>query len=290
MAPSMLGLGLLQITTIVNTRFGSSLAEGSMSYIYFADRLLELPLSLVSVSLGTALLPTLAQFWSEKKVSKMTETAHYYLRLNLYVAVPAATGLLFLADPIVQLLFQRGQFVQADSRATASVVQIYGFILISSSCVRVLVPSFYAIKNTWWPAVASGISLCLHLIIAPLLMKGWGLQGLVSSAFVTGGLNFMLLMIGYRRWIGEFGVFSLLKAFLKFIIAALPMTLILKSYPFWYSLFGAGGTWSRLPSVVITIGCATLSYFLMSSWMQLEEYKTTGARVLGKIKAKLISF
>jgi putative peptidoglycan lipid II flippase len=290
MLPGMLGLGLLQITTIVNMRFASSLGEGPITYIYLADRLLELPLSLVSVSLGTALLPTLSQLWSEKNVQKMTATANYYLRLNIYVAVPAGLGLFMLSKPMVQLLFQRGQFVAADALATASVVQIYGTILLTSSCVRVLVPSFYAIKNTWLPATVSGICLVVHLFLAPLLMRNFGLQGLVSSAFVTGGINLSLLLVAYRRLIGPFGLAEVFKSLMKFIAAALPMAFVLLSYDFWFEsvqgLLGSG-TVARFVAVFFTICLAGGVYFLMSYWMGLDEFQTTIQKVLGKIKAKL---
>jgi putative peptidoglycan lipid II flippase len=165
MLPGLLGLGLLQITTIVNLRFASQLGEGPISYIYLADRLLELPLSLVSVSLGTALLPTLSAMWARGERVRMIETANYYLRLNLFVAVPAAIGLYVLAGPMIELLFQRGNFKSADTQSTALVVQVYAFILLSSSCVRVLVPGFYAVKNTWLPAVVSGICLVVHIVV-----------------------------------------------------------------------------------------------------------------------------
>ncbi len=204
MVPGMLGLGLLQITTIVNMRFASSLGEGPITYIYLADRLLELPLSLVSVSLGTALLPTLAGMWARGQKQKMSETANYYLRLNLYVAVPAAVGLYVLAQPIVEVLFLRGKFIAGDAAMTALVIRVYSFILISTSCVRVLIPSFYAIKNTWLPAMASGICLVVHVVLAPILMRHYGLGGLVSSSFVTGTLNLTILLISYRFLIGPF--------------------------------------------------------------------------------------
>ena len=287
MLPGMLGLGLLQITTILNMRFASSLGEGPITYIYLADRLLELPLSLVSVSLGAALLPTLAHFWEDNQEKKMTETANYYLRLNLYLAVPAALGLIFLGEPMVELLFLRGKFSAQDSAATASVVQIYGFILITSSCVRVLVPSFYAIKNTWLPAVVSGLCLVIHFFLAPQLMKQFGLQGLVSSAFVTGAINFSLLMIAYHRLIGAFEFSIVLKAFAKFLVAGMPMILILKLHPWLYQALGGHGILAKLFSVFGIIALAAVSYFGASAFLGLEEFKTTIEKMGQKLKAKL---
>jgi putative peptidoglycan lipid II flippase len=286
MVPGMLGLGLLQITTIVNLRFASSLGEGPITYIWLADRLLELPLSLVSVSLGTALLPTLAGMWSRGEQSKMTNTANYYLRLNLYVAVPAAVGLFVLANPIVEVLFQRGKFIPVDAAMTASVVRVYAFILMSTSCVRVLIPSFYAIKNTWLPACVSGVCLVVHLFLAPYLMANWGLQGLVSSSFVTGSLNLTILFIAYRILIGPFHLVRVAGSLLKFVIAGSGLYVVLQIYPVVLEFFGGQGFFAKLISLCVCLGLGGAAYFGLSHALKIEEYRITTDMIFKKIKSK----
>ena len=109
MLPGFFGLGLLQITTLINTRFASALGEGTNSYIYLADRLLELPLSLISVSLGTALLPILSNQWALGKTEEMRQTTEHYFGLNLFLSLLAATGLYFMPIPILEVLFGYGK-------------------------------------------------------------------------------------------------------------------------------------------------------------------------------------
>jgi putative peptidoglycan lipid II flippase len=279
----------LQITTIVNLRFASSLGDGPITYIYLADRLLELPLSLVSVSLGTALLPTLSVLWSSGEKQRMTSTANYFLRLNLYMAVPAAIGLFVLARPLIEVLFQRGEFIEADVTSTALVVRIYAFILMTSSCVRVMVPSFYAIKNTWLPAVASLVSLALHVMLAPYLMKHYGLAGLVSSSFVTGSLNLFVLFIAYRIYIGTFNHARVLKSVGQFLVAGFGLWCVLQVYPFMQTaiLNSTGLVFiSRLTSLITVVGLAMVTYFGISHFLHIKEYQESIHTILTRVKRK----
>lgn len=204
MLPGLLGLGLAQITLIVNMGFASSLGEGVISYIAWADRLLELPLSLISVSLGTALLPALSEYWAQGDRLKMVQTNERFLSLNLFMSAMAGTGLFVLSEPIVRLLFERGQFSYQDSLAVVSVVQVYAFSMIPISLVRILVPAYFAVKNTWFPPLVSGLGLAVHVLLAPVLMKDMGLQGLNYSSLISATLNFVLLLVFYGLLIHSF--------------------------------------------------------------------------------------
>lgn len=290
MIPGALGMGLLQITTIVNTNFASSLEEGANTFIYLADRLLELPLSLVSVSLGTALLPTLASLWAQGEKQKTTETANYYLRLNLFVAVPAALGLYYLATPIVQLLFERGKFTPEDTLVTASVVKIYAFTLIVSSSVRVLVPSFYAVKNTWFPAVVSSICLVFHILLAPFMMERWGIEGLVLSTLASASFNLTLLLLFYPRFIGSLGYWKIAVSFFKFCLAGVVLAGICELYPYAIGIFGSFGLGINLPrffAVFTIIGFGGLGYCVVSYLLGTEELHHTLNSFLGKVRRRM---
>lgn len=286
MLPGLLGTGLLQVTTIINLKFASSLGEGAISYIYWADRLLELPLSLVSVSLGTALLPTLSKMWSASDKNKMSETANYYLRLNLFVSIPAAIGLYVLAQPIVEVLFMRGRFNAFDAEQTALVVRVYALLLISSSCVRVLVPNFYAIKNTWLPAVVSGICLIVHIAIAPWLMKNYGLIGLSSSTMISATLNFLMLFSAYYFLIGSFGLRRLLRSLGFFVLAAGGLWLVTLLYGPLLQFMG-NNFFGKVVSLGLVIAGGMGVYLAMSYYFQLEELHSTLDTVVAKVKRKL---
>lgn len=287
MIPGLLGLGLLQVTTIVNMRFASSLPEGSITYIYLADRLLELPLSLVSVSLGVALLPTLARLWSEKKTEVMHTTANYYMRLNLYIAIPAAVGLFLLSQPIVRLLFAHGHFTDLDAQMTGLVVRIYALILVVSSAVRVLAPSFYAIGNTKIPAIISAVCVGTHVIVAPILMREFGIQGLVASNLVSSGLNLTLLLVSYRLYIGSLGLGRIMASLLKFISAGAVMYVVLHFFAE-YSRINYRHEFIWLLFFVtsaVLLGAGV--YGLMSYLLKMEEFSVTVNTIGKKIKSKL---
>lgn len=270
MLPGLLGMGLLQFVTIVNLKYASGLGDGAISYIYWADRLLELPLSLVAVSLGTALLPTLAGLCSQGRRKEMSETVNYYLRLNFFIALPAALGLFALARPIVEVLFMRGQFNSADAEATAAVLRVYAWLLLATSGVRVLVPAYYATQNTKLPAIAAAASLILHIVLAPQLMKSWGLEGLVISSFVSAAMNLILLFAFYRRYIGNFDFVKLGQPLFKFAIAGLVMIVGLQSHGLLQDMMGESLV-GKIFVLAFEILLGGAIYFGMSKFLQLEE-------------------
>ncbi len=270
MVPGLLGMGLLQFVTIVNLKYASGLGDGAISYIYWADRLLELPLSLVSVSLGTALLPTLASLWSRGQREQMSETVNYYLRLNLFVAIPAALGLFFLARPIVEVLFMRGQFNTADAEATATVLRVYAWLLVATSGVRVLVPAYYAIQNTWFPAMAAGGALVLHILLAPILMKSWGLEGLVISSSISAAVNMAALLGAYGKYIGAFDFSKFLQQVFKFTLAGVVMAVVLQLHPLLQAQAGEGVV-AKIVILAVTIALGAATYGGASFVLKLEE-------------------
>ncbi|WP_413294415.1 murein biosynthesis integral membrane protein MurJ [Bdellovibrio sp. HCB185ZH] len=223
MLPGLLGAGLLQLATLVNLHFASGLGEGALSYIYWADRLLELPLSLVAVSIGTALLPTLSDLTQRKQKVQFQSVLQEHFLMNLYLAWPAAVGLFCLAQPIVEVLFHRGHFSSADVVATTMVLKVYAVSLLLVSSVRVLIPAFYAVKNTWVPAVTSLIGLVLHIGLAPYWIKSLGLQGLVISSLVAAAVQLILVVGLMRTYSVAMRWTSMAKELLKILVAGLMM-------------------------------------------------------------------
>jgi len=219
MIPGILGSGVSQLTTIVNMTFASYLPEGSHSYVYWGDRILELPQSLIAISLGTALLPLLSKHWVEGKREQMIDASNKYLRFLLYLSTPAAVGMYVLALPLVQVLFVRGEFGMNDAVATVQVIQIYSLLLIFSGVSRVIVPAFYAIKNTWLPAVLGALSLVVHLLLCQFTIKEFGLAGLVGSTAASGMFNAVALLICFRIMIGHIQIKALVVSFLRHVPA-----------------------------------------------------------------------
>lgn len=286
MVPGLFGLGLLQISTIINLRFASELGEGAISWIYWADRLLELPLSLVAVSLGTALLPTLSAQWAGGRKTDFSETLLHNLRLNLFICFAAAAGLYLLADPIVELLYQRQKFSAADAAATASVVRVWALIMLPTAAVRLLAPAYYAVKNTWLPAVVSAICLAVHIAIAPILMREWGLTGLNLSSLVSASLNFLCLIVLFPAFVTGFPYLRFIGRVLMFVPGLVVLGGICLLYPFAREWLG-DGFFARLISLGGIIVLAASGYGLTSRALRLEEWGTTAGRLEHKIRRRL---
>jgi putative peptidoglycan lipid II flippase len=303
MLPGMVGVGLLQIMTFMNSSFAASQGEASNTLINAADRVLELPLSLVSVSIGTALLPTLAQYWNQQEKEKMLETASFYLRVNLMMAIPAAAGLYLLAHPIIELLFGYGKFTAQDVQIAAGILEIYSLTLVFSSSVRVLAPSYYAIKNTWYPALVSVICLVIHFFLAPFLMKTMALEGMVLSTSLTAGLNLLALLAAQRFFMGSFNQLVFLKSIGKIVLASLGIAvgcqiyLPLRSFVegFLMAPTGEGGlqlmtipllVLSRILPLGLTIAAAAILFLILMNVFKGEELEFVQGKIFRKISRR----
>lgn len=268
LGPGLVGMGVLQFFTLVNLHFASSLQEGAISYIYWADRLLELPLSLISVSLGTALLPTLSQAYSAGQKQFFQEIARESFLMNSFLAWPAAVGLYLLAGPIVEALFFHGKFSHADLRATTSVLQIHAVSLILISWSRVLMPLYYAAGNAWYPMGASLSSLLVHVVLAPSLMDRWGLEGLLYSGIFAAGINTLILLVGLSRHSVSLGAGALLKPLLKIFTAGAVMGLVAQIY---FLLAPQNEEGLQVAILLIMILVSAGVYFLLTSLLGCEQ-------------------
>ncbi len=219
MVPGLFGLGVFQVMTLVNTKFAARLSEGAQSYLYAGDRILELPQSLIAVSLGAALLPRFSELSASGERGKFLQEANQAVRTLLYLSLPAAVGMYVLSGAITQVLFMRGAFTQQDATSTASVVEIYSVLMLFSSLSRITAPAFYAIKNTLLPACVALFVLLVHISICPYLVSSYGLTGLASATSASSILNILILQVFFFHLIGPLGYGSIFKSILRLLPA-----------------------------------------------------------------------
>ncbi|WP_413578241.1 murein biosynthesis integral membrane protein MurJ [Bdellovibrio sp. HCB290] len=269
MLPGLLGAGLLQLATLVNLHFASGLGEGAISYVYWADRLLELPLSLVAVSIGAALLPTLSQLAQQNNRAQFQSVLQEHFLMNLFLAWPAAVGLYFLAQPIVEVLFYRGHFSLADVVATTAVLKVYAGSLLMVSSVRVLIPSYYAVKNTWIPAGSSLLGLILHVVMAPLWIQALGLQGLVLSGLVASVLQLGLVILLMGRYAISLNFRLMANEFFKILLAGSLMAIAATMMGSWVIL--AGSSLVKALLLALVIGTCVLVYAFAAMKLKIEQ-------------------
>lgn len=197
MAPAAFGVSISQISLVINTIFASFLVTGSVSWLYYADRLMEFPTGMLGVALGTILLPSLAKHYSDNDPSEYSRLLDWGLRMTLMLAAPAAVGLGMLAGPMIATLFLYGQFTPHDLEMTRLALVAYSIGLVGLILVKVLAPGFYARQNIKTPVKIALVTLLATqamnlLFIGPLQHTGLALSIGLGACLNAGILYYKL--------------------------------------------------------------------------------------------------
>jgi len=194
MGPGVLGAGVTQLNLLVSTALASMLPGGSVSYLYYADRLNQLPLGVVGIAVATAILPPLSRQLRNGDDAGAVATQNRGLELSLLLTLPAATALAILALPILATLFERGAFGPADASATASALVAYAIGLPAFVLVKVLTPAFFARQDTKTPVKVAIVALATNLLLTLVLMRFLAHVGVAIALSASGWLQATLLM------------------------------------------------------------------------------------------------
>ncbi len=200
MGPGVVGAGVMHINLLADLIIASFLAAGSISYLYYADRLNQLPLGMVGIAVGTALLPMLSRALAAANAEEARHLFNRALEICLFLALPAAVGLFFAASPIIVTLFQHGAFTIADAAVTSSVLAAYAVGIPAYILVKVYATAYWANQDTLTPvkaAVAATIfNIGLSLYLA--LYAGLGVTGIAAATSLAGWLQIALLSRGLK--------------------------------------------------------------------------------------------
>ena len=202
MLPTAFGAAVYQINIVIGTLLASYLPTGSISYLYYADRLVQFPLGVFGVAVGTVALPSLSKLASAGKTGEFTDTLNASLRLTLFICLPAAAGLIALADPMVRVLFGRGAFGAHAISATAGALVAYGVGLPAFACVRPLYAAYFALADTRTPAITAALCLVIYVASGLALMGPTGHVGLALATSISSWFNVLVLGIVLRKKLG----------------------------------------------------------------------------------------
>jgi putative peptidoglycan lipid II flippase len=223
MVPAVFGAAVYQINIFVGTLLASLLPEGSVSYLYYADRLVQFPLGVFGIALATAVLPSLSRQAALNDMEGLRSSFAYALRLVFFITIPAMTGLIVLREPIVRLLFQRGAFDVATTRFTAEALFYYAIGLWAFSGVRIVVSTFYALQDTKTPVKVAVISLLVNIVLSILLMGPMRHGGLALATSLAAVVNLILLTHALKKRLGRIGAHDILGSVFKSIVSAAVM-------------------------------------------------------------------
>jgi len=194
MAPGVLGAGVTQLNLLISTALASLLPGGSVSFLYYADRLNQLPLGVVGIAVATAILPPLSRQVRTGDGAGAAATQNRGVELALLLTLPAALALIVLARPILSVLFERGAFGPAEAAATAAALAAYAAGLPAFVLVRVLAPGFFARQDTATPVKIAIAAMATNLVLTVLLMQLWAHIGVAMALSLAGWVQALSLL------------------------------------------------------------------------------------------------
>lgn len=226
MGPSIFGVGVYYLNITVSLFLATFLPQGSVSYLYYAQRLFEFPQGVFTVSVAQAILPSMSRQAAAGELGELKESLGFGLRLTLFITIPATAGLMVCATPIFSLLFMGGEFDYAKALKCSEALFYYSLGLSLVALVRVLVPAFYALKDTRTPVITAFVAFLLNLMFSLLLMGPLLHGGLALASTLSALCNMAMLLYLLRKKIGRFGGRGIAVAGGKAALAALPMVFL----------------------------------------------------------------
>jgi putative peptidoglycan lipid II flippase len=239
MLPAVFGASVGQINLLVDTLLASFLETGSLSWLYYSDRLLELPLALFGITIATVILPSLSREHTTRSGEAFSDTLNWALRLVLLFGVPATVALVYLAEPLIAALFYHGELTVRDVAMSGYSLAAYGFGLCGHMAVKVLAPGYFARQDTRTPVRFGIFALVANIVLNFALVwqfKHVGLAMATSiSAFLNGGLLlFGLIRADVLRLSAGWKSF-LMRVFISSLVMLLVLHVMLPDMAYWLS-------------------------------------------------------
>ncbi|WP_428819025.1 murein biosynthesis integral membrane protein MurJ [Microbulbifer sp. MCCC 1A16149] len=283
MAPAIFGVSVTQISLVLDTVLASFLPTGSVTWLYFSDRLTELPLGVFGIAVATVILPNLSRQHAGGDPKRFRHTIDWALRCVTLIALPAAVALFVLAEPLLTVLFQYGNMTPRDMTMAAWSLRAYTFGLLSFMLIKVLAPGYFARQDTATPvkfgliAIASKMVLSLLFVVPLHLYFQLGHMGLAMATAGQAAINAWLLYRGLRQG-GVYAPEAGWKAFLlRLLLANLAMAAVLLVVLHYWSGWHDWAWWQRAwrMGALVAAGGGTYGLVLLASGLRPRHFRAT---------------
>ncbi len=298
MAPAILGTSAVQINVLVNLAFVSSI-DGGRSWLSYAFRLMQFPIGVFGVAIGTASIPVLSRMASEGKFGDFRKTLSSSLNLVFLMTLPSACGLIILGEPIIRLLYSRGAFKESDVPMTAYALAGYSIGLTGYAAIKILSPAFYALDDAKTPMIIAVCSIAVNALasflfrnwlsnfgVSPEYPNGYGHVGVALATSSVALVNFFALALMMRKRIGRIDGRAIISAFTRIAIASAVMSVICYfSYHFLINRFGISGFIYKIIEAFVPIILGGVVFILAAKILRINEINklyNSFARKLGR--------
>ncbi|MCK5505998.1 MAG: murein biosynthesis integral membrane protein MurJ [Thermodesulfovibrionia bacterium] len=271
--PAVVGMGVAQINIFISTIFVSYLSGGSATYLYYAMRLVHLPIGIFGVAMATAVLPSLSEHAAKGDNKTLRDTFSFSLRLLFFITLPAMAGLMALSEPIIHVLLQRGEFTALATTETAYALMFYSSGLWAFVGTRIVASTFYSFQDTKTPVKIAALSVLTNIIFSFVLMGPLRHGGLAFANAIASAVNFVVLFYLLRKRLGSVDGSNIIRSFIKAFTASAAMGImgffVLKMYA-WNDqsvIFEKAGVLASVIALCIGI------YILIMHLMKSEELR-----------------
>jgi putative peptidoglycan lipid II flippase len=274
MGPAVIAASAVQVNVLINSGFAASLGNGPVSWLNIAFRLMQLPLGIFGVAIGTVTLPLVSKSAAIGNMGEFRAILARGIRLAFLLTVPSAIGLAMLASPIVSVIYQHGRFDAEMTRQTAAALQFYAVGLVSYAALKVLTPAFYAIGQRNIPMIISFVAIGANLFLNWLFTfrLGWGHRGLAFSTSLVATLNFILLYGLMRRHSRRLETRQLLLSLGKIGVAGVLLALVCWGANYWwFDHWMQLRFFPKLCKLLLTIALAGAVFFTSAYWLRVYE-------------------
>lgn len=287
MGPSVIAASTTQVNVLINSMFASNLGDGPIFWLSIAFRLMQLPLGVFGVALGTVTLPLLARAAARGDLVTFRSELARGIRLAFLLTIPATIGLMMLADPIISVLYQHGRFTAFETAQAAAALKFYAVGLCGYAALKVLVNAFYAIDKRRTPMIVSFAAIGVNLLFNWLFTfrLGWGHAGLALSTGCVATTNFLVLYWLMRRHLKTFETRLMISLLAKLCVAAAALALVCWAGNHW--LLANWATQAFLPKLfylLSTIAVAGATFFACSMLLGIRELDSLTSAVRRRLQ------
>ncbi len=296
MAPAILGTSAVQINVLINTYFVSGI-EGAQGWLSYSFRLMQFPIGLFGVAVGTAAIPVLSRLASEGKIREFRDTVSSSMNLVFLMTLPSACGLIVLAEPIVRLIYERGKFDATSTSMTAIALVGYSIGLTGYAAIKILSPAFYALNDAKTPMIIAIASIGVNFLgsyfmrewlshygVSPETPHGYGHVGVALATSIVALVNFFALALIMRKRVKRLNGRDIFLSFMKIAAASAVLSAVCyASYRFLIDEFGAATLSLRLVEAFVPIALGGIAFVIVAKLLRVTELE----QAFGMVRRKL---
>jgi putative peptidoglycan lipid II flippase len=289
MGPSVIAAATTQVNVMINSMFASTLGNGPIFWLSIAFRLMQLPLGLFGVALGTVTLPLLSRLVVSGHMRAFREELARAMRLALLLTIPSTIGLMMLAEPIISVLYQHGKFTAAEAAAAAGALRFYAIGLAGYAALKVLVNAFYALDRRKTPMFVSLLAVGFNLLFNWLFTFhfGWGHRGLAFSTGCIATINFVLLYALMRKQLGGLETGRMLTMLGKVALASLVLVGVCAASSRWLLAdWATEALVPKLAALLATVAVGAMLFGVAGLLLRIEELQQVQSAIMRRLRRK----